>query len=276
MKKQITKILVLSGILPFLTACAPSTNGSNSNDIWGNLVIAPLSEFILWLAGLFGNNYALAIILFTILIRVLLLPLNHFQIKSQRKMQEIQPELDAIKEKYPNKDRDSLEKLREEQSAIMEKRGVNQFAGCLPLLIQFPVMIALYNTILQTDQLKQGHFLWMNLGQPDPYFILPILAAGFALFSSYLTMKSSLNQNNSMKGMMYMMPFMILLITIGLPSAIGIYFVTSNAFTVLQTLLFNNPYKIIAEREEKKQLEKEKQRSLRRQLRRATGKSKRK
>lgn len=276
MKKQFKKFLLICSLLPFLTACSQNNEASTSNDFWGQYFISPLSEFILWLSGLFGNNYAFAIIFFTILIRVLLLPLNRFQMKSQRQMQEIQPELDAIKDKYPNKDRDSLEKMREEQSALMEKRGVNQFAGCLPLLIQFPVMIALYNTILRTEELRQGHFLWMNLGQPDPYFILPFLAAGFAFYSSYLTMKSSLNQNGAMKGMMYVMPFMILLITIGLPSAIGIYFVTSNAFTVFQTLLFNNPYKIIAEREKKRELEKEKQRSLQRQLRRATGKSKRK
>lgn len=275
MKKHAKKLLLL-GMLPLLTACAKSTTTQPSNDLWQNLIIAPLSQFILGLSEFLGNNYALAIIFFTILIRILLLPLNHFQMKSQRQMQEIQPELDAIKAKYPNKDRESLEKLREEQSAIMEKRGVNQFAGCLPILIQFPVMIALYNTILRTEELRQGHFLWMNLGQPDPYFVLPVLAAAFALLSSYFTLKSSVNQNGSLKGMMYMMPFMILLITIGLPSAIGIYFVTSNAFTVVQTLLFNNPYKIIAEREEKKELEREKKRALNRQFRRVTGKSKRK
>lgn len=275
MKKHAKKLLLL-GMLPLLTACAKSTTTQPSNDLWQNLIIAPLSQFILGLSEFLGNNYALAIIFFTILIRILLLPLNHFQMKSQRQMQEIQPELDAIKAKYPNKDRESLEKLREEQSAIMEKRGVNQFAGCLPILIQFPVMIALYNTILRTEELRQGHFLWMNLGQPDPYFVLPVLAAAFALLSSYFTLKSSVNQNGSLKGMMYIMPFMILLITIGLPSAIGIYFVTSNAFTVVQTLLFNNPYKIIAEREEKKELEREKKRALNRQFRRVTGKSKRK
>lgn len=83
---------------------------------------------------------------------------------SQREMQELQPEMDAIRAKYPNKDRESQEKIQEEQAALLEANGVNQFAGCLPLLVQLPIMMALYQAILNTPQLREGHFLWMNLG----------------------------------------------------------------------------------------------------------------
>lgn len=267
------KILILSAIL-LLTGCSREASGQISSNVWDSYIIQPLSQFIIWLSSIFANQYAMGIIVFTILIRIILIPLNNMQMKSQRKLQEIQPELEAIKAKYPNKDRHSMEQLQEEQSALMEKRGVNQFAGCLPLLVQFPVMIALYQTIQKTEILRQGHFLWMNLGQRDPYFILPILAAIFSFLAMYLTMKSAPSSNSANKTMTYIMPIVIFMIALGLPSALGLYFMVTNLFTVAQILIFNNPYKIIRERQEKIQLEKDRKRELRRQLRRATGKNK--
>ena len=273
-KYKLSKIISLITLLLILTGCGQGNATTNQVGFWDLYIIQPLSQFIIWLSSLFGNQYAVGIILFTVLIRILLIPLNNMQMKSQRKMQEIQPELEAIKAKYPNKDRQSLELLQKEQADLMEKRGVNQFAGCLPLLIQLPVMIALNQTIVKTEILKQGHFLWTNLGQPDPLFILPILAALLTFLSTYLSMKSAPISSTTTKSMTYIMPMMILFITIGLSSALSLYFVVTNLFTVAQTMIFHNPYKIIEEREEKKRLEKEKQRELRRQLRRATGKTK--
>ncbi len=239
---------------------------------WDVYIIRPLSELIIYLSQLFGNSYAMGIIVFTILFRIILIPLSIMQMKSQQQMQDIQPELEIIKKKYPNKDRQSMEMLQKEQSELMEARGVNQFAGCLPMVVQLPVMIALYQTILKTEALKTGHFLWMNLGQLDPYFILPILAAGLALYSSYLSMKTNMSDSGVVKGMMYIMPLMILLITISLPSALGLYFVISNAINVIQTLVFNNPYKILSEREAERLAEKEKKKALKRQLKRVKNK----
>lgn len=271
--QKIKQFGIYGSLLIFLTGCSQTASG-NQAGIWDQYIIGPLSEFIIWLSSLFNNQYALGIIIFTFLIRILLIPVNNMQMKSQRELQEIQPELDAIKAKYPNKDRQSLELIQEEQSELLEERGINQFAGCLPLLIQFPVMIALYQTILKTDVLRQGNFLWASLGKPDPYFILPILAAGLAFLSTHLNFKSALTTNSTTKVMMYVMPTMILLITFGLPSALSLYFVVTNLFTVAQTLIFHNPYKIIAERQAKEAMEKERRRELKRQLRRATGKTK--
>ena len=272
-QRHYKKILILASML-LLSGCSQQGTGQAGSSLWDIYIIQPLSQFIIWLSSLFANQYAIGIILFTLLIRILLIPLNNMQMKSQRKLQEIQPELDAIKAKYPNKDRHSMEQLQEEQSALMEKRGVNQFAGCLPLLVQFPVMIALYQTIQRTEILRQGHFLWMNLGQRDPYLVLPILAAVFSFLSTYLMMKAAPSSNSANKVMTYVMPVIIFMIAFGLPSALGLYFVVTNLFTVVQVLIFNNPYKIIREREEKIQMEKDRQRELRRQLRRATGKNK--
>lgn len=272
------KVLALLGIVIFLTACGSSNEpiSADSTGIWDRYIIYNLSQFILWLSDLFGGNYAIGIILFTVIIRIILIPLFRMQINSQRKMQELQPELDAIKDKYPNKDKQSMELMQQEQAQLMEDRGVNQFAGCLPLVIQLPVMIALYQAILRTNELQTGSFLWMNLGEADPYFVLPILAAGLTFYSTYLTSKSNPVQNATTKSMTFVTPVMILFITVGLPSAIALYFVVSNGITLLQTLIFNNPYKIIAERQAKIDEEKERQRRLRKEYRRLTGKKKKK
>ncbi|UUX33075.1 membrane protein insertase YidC [Fundicoccus culcitae] len=265
------QIGLLLGIVLFLTACGNTNEAvsAESTGFWDRYVIYNLSQFIVWLSNLMGGSYALGIIVFTIIVRLLLLPLNNMQTKSQRKMMEIQPELDAIKEKYPNQDKASMEAMQQEQQALLDERGVNQFAGCLPLAIQLPVMMALYQSILRTDVLREGTFLWTNLGEMDPYFILPILAALLTFANSYLTMKSNPTQNTTSKMMIYVMPIMILIISLGLPSAITLYWVVSNAFTVVQTLIFNNPYKIIAEREAKAQAEKDRQRELKKALKRA-------
>lgn len=272
-KNKWLKIALLAGFVLFLAACGNVNEPINadSTGIWDRYILLNLSRIILWLSDLFGGSYGMGIIVFTMIIRVLLTPLYQKQVKSQREMQELQPELDAIKEKYPNKDRASLEMMQEEQQKLMEDRGINQFASLIPLLIQLPVMMALYQSILRTEELRSSHFLWLNLGEPDPYFILPILAAALTLGTTYLSMKSSMQDNALSKGLMFLSPAMILFISLGLPSAIALYWVVSNGVTLVMTLLFNNPYKIIAEREAKKEAERQRQQELRREFKRRTG-----
>ncbi|MFK8243523.1 MULTISPECIES: membrane protein insertase YidC [unclassified Facklamia] len=268
--KKWIQLTSLTGMVLLLTACgnvnAPIT--SESTNLWDRYIIYSLSQFIVWLSNLLGGSYALGIIVFTLIIRGALIPLTKMQLKSQRQMQELQPELDKLKEKYPNRDRESMRLLQEEQQLLMETRGVNQFAGCLPLVIQLPVMMALYQAIVRTEVLRQGHFLWMNLGKVDPFFILPILAAGLMFANSYYTMLSNPKQNSQMKVFMYVMPVVILFISMSFPSAVSLYWVISNAVTLIQTFMYNNPFKIIAERKAKEQQEKEKEKALRKALKR--------
>lgn len=270
-KKKWGQIALLLGLVLILSACGNSQEAVNAQSTgwWDRYIIYNLSQFIIWLSNLLGGNYALGIISFTLIIRLLLIPVTRMQMKAQRDMQALQPELEKLKEKYPNRDRESMQMLQDEQQKLMEDRGVNQFAGCLPLLIQLPVMAALYQSILRTEELRQGHFLWTNLGQPDPYFILPILAASLTFANSYLMMKAQEGNNTQTRFLLYMMPIMILFISISLPSALSLYWVVSNAVNVIQTLVFNNPYKIIAERQAKTQAEKDRQKALRKALKRA-------
>ncbi|MGF3114919.1 membrane protein insertase YidC [Facklamia sp. P12934] len=269
--KKVNKILKLSlllAIVVVLSACAninePITN--DSSNLLDQFVLYPFSQFIVWLSGLMGHNFGLGIISLTLLIRLLLTPLTLMQMKSQNKIMELQPEIQAIKAKYPHKDRHSMELLQAEQQELFDEKGVNQFAGCLPTLIQLPILMALYQVISRTELIRQGQFFWVDLGQPDPYFIFPLLAALFTFLSTYLSSKANPQQNVSMKIMMITMPIMIFSISFALPSAVSLYWFISNLITVIIILIFNNPYKMIKERQERIAHEKEKERQLRKAL----------
>jgi YidC/Oxa1 family membrane protein insertase len=190
----------------------------------------------------------------------------HHQTKSTQKMSEMQPQLKKLQTKYASKDPDTQNKLKEETSKLYAEAGVNPVAGCLPLLIQMPVLIAMYQAISRTEVLKTGNFLWMNLGAPDPYFVLPVLAAILTYATTKLSTMSQLEPNPTTTTMMYMMPALILFMGITLPSALSLYWVVGNAFSVGQTLLLNNPFKIKKVREEKSQIERDRRRALEKAL----------
>lgn len=264
LKKYIGVALLLSVVL-VLAGCSnlnePIT--SNSTGFWDHYVIYSFSRFILWLASLVNNSYGWAIIIFTILVRVILLPLNWYQIKSMNKQMKIQPQMQALQKKYSAKDVDTQQKLRDETQKLYSEAGVNPVAGCLPLVIQLPVMFALYQAIYKTTQLRNGSFLWMQLGKADPYYIMAILAAVFTFLSTYISSYSQPTQNSATKIMTWVMPIFIFVPALTFPSAITIYWVVTNAFQVLQTLAFQNPFKYRREQREAAEAEKEKQRRLR-------------
>ena len=145
------------------------------------------------------------------------------------------------------------------------------------MLIQMPILIALYQAIWRSPVLKNGDFLWMHLGEKDPYYIMPILAAIFTFLTSKLSMMGQPEGTNNMMNnmMLYFMPIMTGFIAFNLPSALSIYWVVTNAFSVGQTLLLQNPFKIRREREEKEAAEKARKKRLEKAKRKAY-KSKRK
>lgn len=264
-RKRLLLSLGLVMIMLVLSACgntAPIT--SDSTGFWDGFIIYNFSRFIIYLSEIFNNSYGIGIIIFTLIIRIILIPLNYFQTKSTQKMQKVQPQIKALQEKYASKDTQTRELLQSEISRVYSENGVNPYAGCLPAIVQMPVMIALYQAISRTEVLSEGSFLWMNLGERDPYFILPVLAAVLTYFTSKLTMMSQPDGGGQTKVMLYTMPAMILFVGISLPSALSLYWVISNAFSVGQTLIMNNPYKIIAAREEEERIKKERAKALER------------
>lgn len=256
-KKNI-KIAALLPMLTLLAACSRGNVSAQSSNGWDQLVYF-FAKSVQWLS--FNGSIGIGIILFTLLIRILLMPLFNMQMKSSQKMQDIQPDLKKLQMKYPGKDTESRMALAEESQALYKAHGVNPYASMLPLLIQMPVMIALFQALTRVPFLKTGTFMWVSLAQHDPYFILPVLAAVLTFLSTWLTNLAAREKNVVMTIMTYMMPIMIFLMGFKLASGVVLYWVVSNAFQVFQLLLLNNPFKIIEER--RRQEQKEKERRLR-------------
>ena len=272
-KLQLTSLLGLS--LFTMTACA--TNGTasditaDSTDLWSKFVYF-FAEIIRFLS--FDISIGVGIILFTILIRTILLPVFQTQMVASRKMQEAQPRIKALREQYPGRDMESRTKLDQEVRKVYKELGIKHSSSLWPILIQMPVLLALFQALSRVDFLKTGHFLWINLGGVDTSFVLPILAAVFTFLSSWLSNKALSEKSGATTGMMYGMPVLIFVFAISAPSGVALYWAVSNAYQVLQTYFLNNPFKIIAEREAVAQAEKDLEGKKRRALKKAQKKKK--
>ncbi|MCP5094820.1 MAG: membrane protein insertase YidC [Chloroflexi bacterium] len=241
--------------------------------MWDQIIINPMTNFLLGLYSALGQNFILAIAVFTIIIRLVTLPLNLKQQRSSMQMQEIQPQIKAIQQKY----RDNPQKMQEE----FKKIGYNPadtLTGCLPLLIQMPVLFGLFQVLrlvlsvtpqslfelaqrvypwmsnLGVDLTSllpiQSTFLWMNLGQPDPTYILPILVfATMFLQQRFLSPQAakkddSKNKNKKdqkddpaasmQKSMQYTMPIMFGVFALQFQAGLSVYFVLSNIIGIGQ------------------------------------------
>ncbi len=191
------------------------------------------------------GNYGIAIIIITLVIRALTFPLMAKQMKSTSKMQELQPELKKLQEKY----KDDKETLNKKTMELWQKHKVNPAAGCLPLLVQMPVLIAMFRVFhdlnaLQTrfDVTIDPNFLGINLQNPDPYYILPVLAGLTTFLQSHLTMSMPEGGGGGAGATMkYFMPFMLLFISINLPAGLPLYFVVGNIFQLITHLIIKKP-----------------------------------
>src|SRR5699024_1274147 len=179
-----------------------------------------MSWVITYFADLFNSSYGLAIVVVTLLVRIVLVPLNVKQIKSSQGMQEIQPEIKKLQEKYSSKDAATQEKLQKETMALFQEHGVNPLARCLPIFVQIPLLIVIENGIMMTEAIKLGCFLWFELGSTD--LILPLIA-GAATFAQQKIMMSGIptGDNPQMNFMLYLMPIMITVFAFFLPAALA-------------------------------------------------------
>lgn len=219
-----------------------------------------LTESLLLLYQFLGNNYILAITIFTVVIKLLTLPLNLRQQRSMLQTQEMQPQIQAIQKKY----RDNPQKMQEEFAKI-GYNPADTLMGCLPTLIQFPILIGMYRAIQYTlgsspldlyelslrtsavDLSKllpiSNKFLWLNLAQPDPLYILPILVGGGMYLQQKLFMPAAQPTNQGEqenpaaamnRSMLYTMPLMFGMFSLSFPSGLSIYFIVSNLIGILQ------------------------------------------
>lgn len=269
--KRIIAVVAMLGLVLVLAGCSTSPVTSHSTGFWDRYVIYNAAQFILWLAKLFGGNSGVGIIAFTLIIRILIFPLSYISTKNMTKQSEIAPQMKALQKKYSSKDPETQEKLRDETQRLYAEAGVNPVMGCLPMLVQMPFLFALYQAIFRTQALKVGSFLWMSLGSPDPLYIMAILAAVFTGLTSWVSMMAQPVRTGMNWAMVAVMPIFIFIMALSLPSAVSIYWVVTNAFSLVQTFIIQNPFKLAREREAKANAEKERQRALRKARKRALG-----
>ena len=175
------------------------------------------------------GSYGLAIILLTIIVKAALYPLTVKQLRSMKAMQEIQPELQKLQEKHKN----NPQMLQMKMMELYKERGVNPMAGCLPLLIQMPILMGMYYALFHFDYGGAApSFLWLpSLSETDPLYILPILAMATTLIQQKM---STMQQTQQTKMLMVIMPLFIGWLSLTFPSGLVLYWVTMNVVQIVQ------------------------------------------
>ncbi len=174
------------------------------------------------------ESYGIAIILMTVVIKMILYPLTIKQVKSMKAMQDIQPEMKRLQEKHKK----NPEMLQKEMARIYKDAGVNPLAGCLPLIAQMPILMGMFYALQNFKYAGDPSFLWLaNLSLPDPYYILPVLSA----LTTFIQQKQTTTEmNQQMKMMMIFMPIFIGWISLTFPAGLVIYWVISNITQIFQ------------------------------------------
>jgi YidC/Oxa1 family membrane protein insertase len=199
----------------------------------------PLLLALKWVHGFVGN-WGWAIVVLTILINLAMWPLRHKSVVSMRKMQEIQPQMKAIQERYAKyKITDpERQKMNEEVMALYKSKGVNPASGCVPMLLTFPFLFAFYAMLSQAIEIRGAEFAgWItNLSAPDPLFITPILM-GLAQF--WQTRMTPTSADPTQQRIMLFMPIMFTMMSLSFPSGLVIYWFVSTIFTIAQQYFTN-------------------------------------
>ncbi|MDD7678664.1 MAG: YidC/Oxa1 family membrane protein insertase, partial [Anaerovibrio sp.] len=176
-------------------------------------------------------NYGIAIILMTILVKALMYPLTAKQVRSMKAMQDLQPALKKLQKDYKN----NPQLLQQKMAELYKEAGVNPLAGCLPLLIQMPILMGVYYCLYGYSYSGDPTFLWLtSLSDTDPLYVLPILSALTTYIQQKQTMANNGQDNQQMKIMSYMMPLFIGWISLNFPSGLVVYWVTMNLCQIAQ------------------------------------------
>ncbi len=201
-------------------------------------IFNPISVIFLkalrFIYGMVGN-YGLAIILLTLLIRIVLFPFMHKSTVSMRKMQKLQPKVKAIQEKYRKhkSDPQMRAKMNQEMMELYKVEGVNPMGGCLPMLIQLPILWALYTLFAYSITMRHAPFvLWIHdLSAKDPYYITPVLMT----FTMWLQQKLAPQAGDAQQQKMFrLMPLIFGIMFLGFPSGLVLYWLTNNVLTIVQ------------------------------------------
>jgi YidC/Oxa1 family membrane protein insertase len=213
-----------------LTGCSmyPSKPGAWPGGLWGE-ALRFVSSTIDFFAKYVGYNYGIALLIVTVLVRLLVLPLMVKQIRYSKMMQELQPDIQKLRQKHKG----DAKKVQEETMKLWQRHGVNPMSGCLPMVVQLPVLYALFGAIEGNIKLNNSTFLYIfHMGHPDHTYILPIIAAITTYFSSKVMMAGNDSQQ---KMMLFIMPVFIFFIGSRFAAGLALYWIYSNIFTTVQT-----------------------------------------
>jgi YidC/Oxa1 family membrane protein insertase len=249
--QRYSTVLIGVAVLLLLSGCQATVQptDADSSSWFTQIFVSPFSHLIRFFASLFDGNYGLSIILMTILVRLALMPMMMKQYRNQlvmkEKMNVIQPELKKIQEKYKNKQKDpeAQKRMQQEMMQLYQKHEFNPMAiGCLPMLIQLPILMGFYFAIKNSPEIKTHSFLWFNLGHTD--MIMPLVAA-FIYFVQFKVSQVGIDsqQQKQMAMLGYISPLMIGLFSFNAPAALPLYWSAGGLFLIFQTLLFKRLYK---------------------------------
>lgn len=221
-------------------------NDGKYESLWTTFFIKPLS-FIIIKIGELVKNYALAVIIVSLVIRLIAFPVTRKTALQSELIKKAQPEIERIQKKYKDKqDQESMMKQNQELLAVYQKYNINPMSGCLFSMLQLPLFIAFFEAIQRTPAIFEDVFLGLQLGTTPAvgitsatfymYAILVILI-GTTTYLSFKMNSTGNMQDPSMKMMPYMMTGMIIFTSLFMPSALGIYWITTNVFTIIQNIL---------------------------------------
>ena len=230
-----------------LPKCTKFSPIGNYEGLWTSLFVKPLAWLIIKIGSLL-KNYGLALIVTCLLIRIVLYPFTKKTAMQSELMKQAQPELTKLEKKYENKtSAEDQNKKAQEMMLIYQKYKINPLAGCLLAFIQLPLLLAFYEAIQRTPAIFEDKFLFLELGKTPWiaikageywYILLVILIFVATLFSFRKTLKDQPTTNGmNMKYTLYFMLAIIVYSSFTIASAVGIYWVTSNAFTIIQNLM---------------------------------------
>lgn len=221
-------------------------NSGKYEGLWTSIFIKPLA-FILLLLGKTLSSYALSIIIISLLIRFIAYPVTKKTAMQSEILKKAQPEINRIQKKYEGKqDQESMLKQNQELMAVYQKYNISPLSGCLFSMLQLPLFIAFFEAVQRTPALFEDKFLNLQLGTTPmvgittaawyAYLILMVIIALSTYYSFKMNMAGT-SGNMNMKMMPTMMSIMIIIMALFMPSALGIYWVTTNVFTIFQNLL---------------------------------------
>ncbi|HEU4962429.1 MAG TPA: YidC/Oxa1 family membrane protein insertase [Bacilli bacterium] len=231
MSRKVRLTMLVLAISVLASGCGYMDKAGNldRSGIWGKFV-GLVYDTMNYFYDLIGD-YGVAIIIVTLIVRLLTFPLMMKQIRYSKVMQQLSPELAKIREKY----KDNKEKVQQETMKLFQQYKINPLAGCFPMVIQMPILVALYQSINANKELQHHDFLGilsLSSTHSTENIILAVLAAG----TTYLQSKMSMtNKDANTKMMLTVMPLMIAFFTWQFPAALGLYWIVSNCFTIVQT-----------------------------------------